>query len=617
MRATLHKTFLKIFCALLLAPLTGCIFDNTPSHSVLILAVDSLPMTAVSCDDAESNNENELGFSDLCEESIRFTHAYTPSTLAVPALASLLTGLYPYEHQVRHNGSPGLSARIETLPELAVKAGYRTAFFSGGPPVFRKSGLAQGFELFDDAFPLNFAKPYRPFQETRKLFFSWLESEVGSGSFFSVLYLSDLQFPMIPTETASKIQRERSGKGQLGELGEELHTLIQDLKRANRWNSTTIVVVGLNGVSQRDRQEEIDPLNLYDENTQIALFIKPETKPRDKALSWKIDSNISSVDIAATFFHFFGKGTENFPLTPFARVALIGLLKNENPVLPNDRKILVESGWGKWRENLNVRMALHQDNMFLLHQEPPLLFNQLADRFQMSPLNIAEEHSKKTIEAFSHYFNEYSLASWKGPSNLTRAKYRLAAQLFTYSSNKEENFNDLKTLSSALPGDSELMGWRARFDIKENMWKDLLEIGKKMKRDEWIYTASRVLGKTSQMPADGCLTMLLKASSEQTNIPLTSCTDDLSLNLAQWIRAKKDSPDGEIAKERFLRNYFSVLLDSRIAELNAANGFIWDVSNKWIRDVLDVDLYLELPEARNYKNQVRRRLTELDPHEEK
>src|SRR5690606_23654454 len=90
---------------------------TTDRKSVLVIAVDELTFMDITCrqDDAEKS-----GFQLFCNESVRFTHAFTPSTLAVPALSSVLTGLYPLQHKVRHNGGPGLAAEFETVAEMAL-----------------------------------------------------------------------------------------------------------------------------------------------------------------------------------------------------------------------------------------------------------------------------------------------------------------------------------------------------------------------------------------------------------------------------------------------------------------------------------------------------------------
>jgi len=113
-----------------LAFLSGCELTRDNQPSVLVIAVEGLSFETVGCDAEEFE-----GLKDFCEESVRFSHAYTPSDMSQASMASLLTGLYPFDHGVRHNGDNFLSARFRTLAEGALARHYRTLFVSGGPPI--------------------------------------------------------------------------------------------------------------------------------------------------------------------------------------------------------------------------------------------------------------------------------------------------------------------------------------------------------------------------------------------------------------------------------------------------------------------------------------------------
>ena len=124
--------------------LSSCSFQKTHSPSFLILVVDSLGFDSVPCHTGKGVYAQRSGFNVFCQSSIRFHHAYTPSVLAQPALTSLLTGLYPYEHGVWSNGSHFLSSQFKTLPEEAIKKGYRSAFFFRGWGSLEKVRFSSG-----------------------------------------------------------------------------------------------------------------------------------------------------------------------------------------------------------------------------------------------------------------------------------------------------------------------------------------------------------------------------------------------------------------------------------------------------------------------------------------
>jgi hypothetical protein len=107
---------------------------------------------------------------------VRFTHAFTTSTQAVPALSSVLTGELPSATGLRDNGTGFLSAKWETAAEIAVASGFKTLFLSGGSPVIGRTGLSQGFEIFDDYIQPTVDRVFRPLKDSAKMLGNWLST---------------------------------------------------------------------------------------------------------------------------------------------------------------------------------------------------------------------------------------------------------------------------------------------------------------------------------------------------------------------------------------------------------------------------------------------------------
>jgi arylsulfatase A-like enzyme len=85
----------------------------------------------------------------LGREGIVFWHAVAASSHTGPSHASILTSLYPEQHQLLVNGQE-LPAAVPTLAELARQGGFETAAFVS---VRFLSGLGRGFETFDADVP--------------------------------------------------------------------------------------------------------------------------------------------------------------------------------------------------------------------------------------------------------------------------------------------------------------------------------------------------------------------------------------------------------------------------------------------------------------------------------
>src|SRR4030095_886636 len=88
----------------------------------------------------------------FARDSVRFSAAVTQVPLTVPAHVTILTGLHPARHGVRTNDGFHLAASVPTLAESLRAGGYPTGAFIGGSPLRASSGLARGFDQYDDAF---------------------------------------------------------------------------------------------------------------------------------------------------------------------------------------------------------------------------------------------------------------------------------------------------------------------------------------------------------------------------------------------------------------------------------------------------------------------------------
>ena len=76
---------------------------------------------------------------------LRLEHAISPVPLTLPAHASLLTGLDPPQHGVRHNSIHRLDEAIPTLAERLRASGYATAAVVGAQlPAGGTIGFASG-----------------------------------------------------------------------------------------------------------------------------------------------------------------------------------------------------------------------------------------------------------------------------------------------------------------------------------------------------------------------------------------------------------------------------------------------------------------------------------------
>ena len=551
-----------VFCVQLIgliAGLAGCELNRSRQPSVLVIAVEGLGFEALGCDSEQGESSSE-GLSAFCEESVRFSHAYAPSTMTVSTLASLMTGLYPNDHQVRNNGPDFLSARFRTLAEGALGKKYRTLFVSGGAPVWRKSGLAQGFEVFDDQVDVGPGLYYRPAEDVFRIATHWMDVDANGAPVFSVMFLADLQFPQIATKTDDGEIREKSSAAQLEEVTESLGYLVKWLKARKRWNSTNIVLVGVNSHVTRENDPTPSPLSLRSSSVQVSLFIKPARKERDNVIQWAVDRNVSLVDVGVTMFGWLGLEAPPTSLSEVAPESLQSALERPDPNLEEDRLVMTETGWPDWLERGGVRWSVRQNQFLFIHDRRPLIFNTLTDRMESMPLKSTDPLWQSLNGDVLGLLRKADTPAFGGLSAGWVERLEAARDLW-----RDGNAREVR-------GDEPWAKWYLRRALETRDWPTVKRLAQALNEPVGVFVAARQLGEPVVPPKNGCLRLLLKT-------PKAECHDDRVLLLHAWTSARTEE-EKSLAQERFARVYRQAWLEQEIGRLNYVNELRWDVNRE-------------------------------------
>ena len=357
---------------------TSC--QSEKKSSVLIIAFDRLPSETIICSD-EHNTENfnlNSGFAMLCKESIRFTHSYTTSLQPAAAMGSLLSGEYPHQHQL-HRSFDRISDKTELVTKLALEKKMRTSFFSGSPNILKKTGLSKYFELFDDSSAVtekNFIKQLKSQFET---FFEWYSEDPKP--FFTVIYNSELQSK--GSDYANTIEK----------IDENLAGFFIKLKDDKLWETTTILLVGLNGANKFQRLDETAFQNLHSENTQVTTLIKLPRSQGDEGIYWKNDTVIQSADLGYLLKKIIAPETSpntagrfGFPIIDIQKLITEKKLNPATNAQTEQRQILIEAP-NSWSKNLSwIQFAVLQNQDMYIDLNQPVIYNILTDGMETTNL---------------------------------------------------------------------------------------------------------------------------------------------------------------------------------------------------------------------------------------
>ncbi|MGE0640271.1 MAG: sulfatase-like hydrolase/transferase [Thermoanaerobaculia bacterium] len=141
----LRRSFVPFLLSLLAA---GC-SRTEPAPPVVLISIDTLRSDRLRAWGYTAGDTPAL--DALARESILFEHAFAEVPLTLPSHASLFSGRLPPVHGVRDNvGFPFADAAGPLLAERLRAAGYATFGAVSSRVLSRDSGIARGFDLWDE-----------------------------------------------------------------------------------------------------------------------------------------------------------------------------------------------------------------------------------------------------------------------------------------------------------------------------------------------------------------------------------------------------------------------------------------------------------------------------------
>ena len=574
----------------------GCRLSSSSKPSALVIAVDQFGLNQINCYD-EDNEDSNSGIALLCQESVRFTHAYTTSILSGPALTSVLTGQYPFQHGLRSNKKNFLSSKSVTLAEVAQKQQVATAFFSGGAPILRKLNLQQGFEVFDDHFAPTQTRLHRPFSRLQKLFENWYQDNRGR-SFLAFFYVPDLALTQTPTTNDRGEARNLSYESQVEEFDESLWHFIHSMKERKIWDSTTVVLVGLNGPDTTERAGELANTNLYSERTQVGLLIKPARRNSGETNSSSYDGGVNLADLGNTLIELYGdwKSDSTWPL-----MSLNGILKSTSSPEIEERPLRIETAWS---EAAGIRTAIRWGaNLFLL-DEKPRIFNSLTDKLETVPVRPSDPSVREKWQDLEERIDSSKITLWSDLPPATWIKWKGISHLWSLPAGSIDRPISFERLAHRLYDDSEISEMYTRELIRGQTWEERQRWAQGLKISDLEKIANRNLKIENRRSfQDPCLAAL-ELSQPQTQ-DLKKCEDPLAWALLEWVMADRseggDATQKENLRKKFLRLYTLNAVDQKVTEINWSLENVWDLSPSLRRPALTTDLMLALPDLQKYK----------------
>lgn len=244
---------------------------------------DRPPVIIISVDTLRSDHLPVYGYRGVetpaidafSREAIIFDKAFSHCPLTLPSHATILTGLLPAGTGVRDNMGFKLDPTKPTLAEVLQRNGYATGAAISAYVLRRETGIARGFQFFDDRIPEHADQSLGGIQrsgvETETVAEKWIGEHAGQPLFF-LLHLYEPHAPYDAPEPYRS--RFKPYDAEIASADAIVGRFIESLKRLKIYDRALIVFLSDHGEGLGDHGEDEHGIFLYREAIQVPLIVK-------------------------------------------------------------------------------------------------------------------------------------------------------------------------------------------------------------------------------------------------------------------------------------------------------------------------------------------------------
>ncbi len=251
--------------------------ETFPGSPVILVSVDTLRSDHLPAYGYKAVETPAL--DALRNDSILYERAWSHVPLTLPSHASILTGLEPAGHGLHDNLGYHLKADVPTLAELLKKQGYETGGAISCFVLKKESGIARGFDFYDDAVePAEGAaalgRVQRAGPETEARLETWVAARPAGGKLFAFLHIYEPHTPYEPPEPFKTRYAAQPYDGEIAQSDAIVGKFLAFLKARGLYDKALVVFLSDHGEGLGEHGESEHGIFLYRETLQVPLFVK-------------------------------------------------------------------------------------------------------------------------------------------------------------------------------------------------------------------------------------------------------------------------------------------------------------------------------------------------------
>lgn len=301
-----------------------------PTHLMVVL-IDTLRADKLSPYDSETRVQTP-GLDAFVRDATTFARAHSQENWTKPSVATLLSGLMPWEHTATQHESV-VPRAVAMLPEILKAEGFETASFIANGFVSDRFGFDQGWDSYR-----NYIREGRRTHAEHVAgdVLAWLDRRDEDKPFFLYVHTIDPHVPYRPPDEdlalygdpeyrgvvdfsrdRTLLENVKRGRVRLGERdrahlkalydGEityhdrHFRSILQGLERRGVADSTMVVITSDHGEELFDHGSVGHGHSVYEELLHVPLFVKlPGETPR------RVERSVGLVDVLPTILEAFG-----------------------------------------------------------------------------------------------------------------------------------------------------------------------------------------------------------------------------------------------------------------------------------------------------------------------
>ena len=275
---------------------------QTVRPNVVIITIDTLRADRLGCYGYRAGQTPNL--DALAGSAARFTHAFTPVPITLPAHSALFTGSFPMATGMHDFSGNKLPASAVTLAQVLREHDYTTAAFLGGAVLDSRFGLDQGFDNYFDHFDFNrldetnLDSLKRPADQVVDNALAWLKTNPRQ-PYFLWVHLYDPHYPYTPPEAYARLFPHDPYDGEIAFADSQVGRLLFFLKEIDRFETALVVVAADHGEGLGEHGEKTHGFFVYNSTLHVPLLVKvPGIGPRT------VDAEVSLVDVMPTVLQY-------------------------------------------------------------------------------------------------------------------------------------------------------------------------------------------------------------------------------------------------------------------------------------------------------------------------